>query len=103
MLPILLQKKTIDINNDCLERIFKYFEFRDLTNLAEANKNLKITAEMAFKYKLKSRMIIVHPSYGLSSDIDIYDNALCIRIPLLAAKIIRLFGNIFKNPSRTSS
>lgn len=91
----------VDVNNDCLERIFELLDFRDLIYLAEANKHLGISAETVFIRKLKRRMIVVkieNPSVrrqkiDIRSDLDVYDDVICIRRPLLAIQTIRRFGS----------
>ncbi|XP_055296963.1 uncharacterized protein LOC129565772 isoform X2 [Sitodiplosis mosellana] len=69
------QKTIVDINNDCLERVFEHLDFRDLIHVAEANKHLGVAAEAVFVRKLKRRLIAV--KIGRS---------------LLAFRAIRLFG-----------
>lgn len=100
-------KTFVDVNIDCLEHVFKFLQFEDIINVAEANKDLKLIAEIMFVQKLKSRMIVVDiDNMPPDSDINIYDNAIHIRRSLLAAKIIRIFGQyvseinlrITKNP-----
>lgn len=86
--------KIIDINNDCLERVFQFLEFRDLIMVSDANKWLRIAAETVFVRKLKRRMIVIDMDHHsrCTYDIGVYDNAIRIRLPLLAAKTIRLFA-----------
>lgn len=100
------QKKIVDIDNDCLERMFEYLDFCDLINVAEANVHLRVAAETVFVWKLKKRLIVVeieeklrkiaHPLIGIYDDacpdIGIYDDAISIRTSLLAVRTIRLFG-----------
>ena len=44
-------KKIVDINLDCPELIFRLLELEDLTNVAEANKQLKVAASLVFNNK----------------------------------------------------
>lgn len=90
----------VEVNNDCLERVFDFLEFQELINVAEANTHFQTAARIVFARKLKQRIVLVdigdtyiapqeremtHPG------IVIYPNAICIRSPLLALKTIRLF------------
>lgn len=90
--------KIIDINTDCLEKVFEFLELRDLINVADSNKYLQETAEVVFIRKSKKRMIIVEinekrPFYSYEfPDFEIYDDAILIRNSLAAMKAIRLFG-----------
>lgn len=94
------EKTLVDVNNDCLERVFEFLDFRDLIYLAEANKHLGVAAETVFIRKLKRRMIVVkikNPSVrrhkiDIRSDLDVYDDVIRIRSPLLAIQTIRRFG-----------
>lgn len=78
------QKAIFDVNYDCLERVFEFLDFRDLINVADANAHLKVAAKRVLVRKLERRLIIL--------EVSIYNNAIFIRKMLLAAKIIRLFG-----------
>lgn len=43
------------LNNDCLEKVFSYLDFTDLTNVADSNVHLAVSAQSLFShlYKLK--------------------------------------------------
>lgn len=83
----------VDIYYDCLEPVFGYLEFIDLINVAEANKHLKVAAEMVFVRKFMERDFeFCEPWRLLGPTIEIYVNAIRIRGWLLAVKIIRQFG-----------
>lgn len=84
------QTKIVDIDNDCLERVFEQLELRDLVYVAEANKNLGVAAATVFKRKLKKRTVII--DYNFYIEIVIYDDAVCIHNSLLAVQMIRRFG-----------
>lgn len=43
--------KITDINIDCLEKICKYLSFEDLLNVADANKQLKMAADLVYNLK----------------------------------------------------
>lgn len=91
-------KTIINVNYDCLEHIFEFLEYRDLVNVADTHTHLRVAAESVFVREHKKRMIIVDVNLRIYSpesgtyDIAIYDNAIRIRVPLLAFKTIRVFG-----------
>lgn len=88
-------KTIVDVNVDCLEHVFKFLDFEDLINVADANKELKMIAEMVFVRKLKKRMIVVDiKTRSCDPNISTYDNAIHIHQSLLAAKTMRIFGQI---------
>lgn len=87
------QTKIVDIDNDCLECVFEFLEFRDLINLAEANKFLQVAAKIVFGRKLKRKMVVVEIQKScVTSDIENYDDAIRIRDSMLAVQTIRHFG-----------
>lgn len=45
--------KIVHLNNDCLEKVFSYLNHQELTNVAESNIHLAISAENLFKIKFK--------------------------------------------------
>lgn len=84
----------MDVNNDCLEHVFKYLAFSDLLNVADSSKALLEAAQLAYasKYGRKTvvlnsfhyrtgQMVTIHPE-----DIWIFDFPTCLRI-------LRCFGS----------
>lgn len=59
------------LNNDCLEKVFSYLNLIDLTNVAESNVHLAISAQSLFahKYKTKEFTFNCHDKYTMSDDI----------------------------------
>lgn len=45
-----------DINDDCLEKIFKYLSLDDLLNIAETSKQLKTAVDWAFNFKFRGTL-----------------------------------------------
>lgn len=90
----------VDVNYDCLGHVFFYLDFTDLINVADANNHLRVAAQMEFDRRLKQRMItafLIWPLYSPNKEqfyeMEFYDNAIRICVPLLAFKSIRLFGH----------
>lgn len=54
------QIRITDVNNDCLEKVFKYLEFKDLLNVAVSNAQLRGAAKLAFtaEYRLQSFHVV---------------------------------------------
>lgn len=55
-LPIILTK-IVDLNEDCLEHIFKYLNLPDLINIFETNGRFSLAASNAFYSKYKNKWI----------------------------------------------
>lgn len=90
------RKTIVDINYDCLEYVFEFLEFCDLINVADANKHIKVSADVVFARKLKKRLIIVEIDPELKQkgypDIGVFNDAISIHTSLLAVRSIRNFG-----------
>lgn len=91
-----VRKTLIDLDNDCLEHLFQFLEFRDIINVAEANAHLKVAANAVFVRKLKKRLVIVESDPNLDArhpDVGNYEDAISIYTMPLAVKTIRNFGS----------
>lgn len=88
-------KRIIDVNFDCLEHIFQFLDIEDLINVAEANKQLKVAADVVFnhKYKLFS-FWLYNNNMPLAEPIDIYRSLIVIRNLNFTFKILRIFGHL---------
>lgn len=53
--PTIRRMTIAHLNNDCLEKVFSYLCLTDLTNVAESNVHLAISARNLFAHKLKSK------------------------------------------------
>lgn len=92
-------KRIIDINIDCQEHIFRYLSVKDLVNVAEANKQLKPAAALAFNrqyskmkfvlYNIPMRPIQFKRTIFLSKK---YSNIVTVATALYTFKLLRLFG-----------
>lgn len=87
----------IDLNVDCLEKIFSFLNVNDLLNVVDSNKLLKQGAEFAFKEKkntkiildrLKKREIVHYHDWSPGGD------ALCITDLNTSLQLLRCFGHL---------
>lgn len=53
--PTIRRMTIAHLNNDCLEKVFSYLCLTDLTNVAESNVHLAISARSLFTHKYKSK------------------------------------------------
>lgn len=87
--------KLTDVNDDCLERVFKYLSLEDLLNVAETSKQLKTAVDRAFIFLFKDidfRIDFVVYSFDMTDYVHISK----IRD---AFRSLRLFGNLISNLS----
>lgn len=49
--------KITDVNNDCLENIFKYLNLDDLLNVVDANKWLRVAADYVYRRRYGQRIV----------------------------------------------
>lgn len=87
-----------DVNNDCLEQIFKHLDLSDLLNLADTSKLLNNAVHLAFKSKYgKHAVKLVCVKSKKRRRIDIMDEAIEIFDFPTCLKMLRIFGDsIFK-------
>lgn len=53
-------KKIIDLDDDCLEKIFGYLDFHSVLSVAVANEYLRPAANYVYKRKFKDKIINIH-------------------------------------------
>lgn len=93
------QLKIIDLNNDCLEHIFKYLSLVELLNVADARKSLKDGIDQAFtskygKRKVKFNIKIYEPDEELLRKVNENDEEIEIVEFVTGLKFLRSFGKL---------
>ncbi|XP_055322231.1 uncharacterized protein LOC129578118, partial [Sitodiplosis mosellana] len=89
-------KRIIDVNLDCLEKIFRLLDLKDLVDVAESNKYLKIAADMVFNRKYRTKVVLNNFNKTVAEPIrSPIDHLDYIHVQTLKCcfKILRLFGN----------
>lgn len=87
----------LNVNNDCLEKVFDLLSLEDLLNLADSNTYLRSSVLPVLRRKLKFEVKVVE--IDISSNFvhsTIFDDVIAIRKPLAAFKTLRLFGQEIK-------
>lgn len=86
----------VDVNIDCLERVFNHLDLIDLINMADKNKHLGQATSRIFDRKYKGKTVLLQSrefySIWAQDPIVITNDAIVIRKPKLAFQMLRLFG-----------
>lgn len=81
-----------DINDDCLEHIFKKLSFDDLLNVADSCKRLKNAARLAFTSKYGRHMVRINGYFQRIRSILMSDKEIEIKGRSTCLKVLRCFG-----------
>lgn len=83
-----------DVNNDCLEKVFRYLSLGDLLNVADSSKHLRAAAELTYSYKYgKKQLYIFELAIEWDQDIEIGDE-INIKDWKRSYQILRCFGHL---------
>lgn len=85
--------KLIDINIDCLEKIFAHASFDDFINIAHTNKQLKVAADLAFAKKYRNKQFNFYARHERNRTKE-SDNMMFICDPKVALRLLRSFGHV---------
>ncbi|XP_055303234.1 uncharacterized protein LOC129568917 [Sitodiplosis mosellana] len=87
--------KIIDVNYDCLEHIFKDFEFIDLFNVVDSNKHLVAVAGQIFKRKYHEFTVDIGISNCVANDgyFTLLTDCIWVTDRTAALKFLRHFGH----------
>lgn len=88
------KKKLTSLDNDCLEKIFKYLTLKDLLNVADSNKRLKQVADTVFTLNHgKKQLNLIDFNSILGSNLIISSAEIYVGDLKTSLQMLRCFGH----------
>lgn len=88
--------KITDLDNDCLEYIFKNLNINDLLSVADSAKHFKQAVELVFKSKSQQKTITLRADPH-SEPVAVTQRYICVSDQLVSLKLLRHFGHLIIN------
>lgn len=89
------QLQLVDVNDDCVEKIFIFLSFDDLLNIADSCKRLKSAADLAFVRKYRSRCVNFFIQHTHRNGPVPLNNRMHISDFRTSLRLLRCFGHLF--------
>lgn len=89
------KKKLTSLDNDCLEKIFKYLTLKDLLNVADSNKRLKQVADVVFALNYGAKELnLIDSNEVLGSNLIISSAEIHVGDLKSSLQVLRCFGQL---------